>query len=281
MNSDKAREHFSAYYEGTLDAGLKQQLERVLNANADLNKEYAAFAEVMRSLEVLQKPVPEPAFDLHERISQRLDLHIHEQKATQKPSWFGWLKAVGVSAIAVVAIWGAVTQLNRGGSGPTVANTGPVIRTQPPFNVSHESDNGVKVSYTSTGSKTVTVYNEDGSVLRTATNQNLDMPVNNLNPESAIVSVQVEGSDEVNIIALPGTKPEKITKTEGKLADMAKAMAAHYRAQIVIVTTEPNMMAKWALDETDVMNALKSALEGANYSCTEKSDGVIWVEKNH
>lgn len=280
MNTEKAREHFSAYFEGSLDAGLKQQLERALSTNADLQKEYAAFADVMRQMDALQAPVPEPDFDLHERIARKLDLHIHEQKSRQKPSWLGWMKTASVSAVAVLAIWGAVTQLNRGG-GPSIGSPGiEAPHPQPPFSVTPESASSVKVTYKADSDKEVTVYNEDGSVLRTVTNQNLDMPVNNPNPEAAFVYVKAQGSDEINIIALPGTRVSRIDKTEGKLTDFAKAVAAYFHSPVVIVTTEPSIMVKWKLQGSEPIPVIKDALVGTSYSCEMRPNGLIWVEKN-
>ncbi len=279
MNSEKARELFSAYYEGSLDAGLKQQLERTLNTNADLNKEYAAFADVMRHMQALQAPVPEPPFDLHERITRKLDLHIHEQKARQKPSWFSWMRTVGVAAVAVLAIWGAVTQLNRGGDS-TPATGGPVINhPQPPFSVVQQSMTSVKLNYKAVNDKTISVQNEDGSILRTTNDQELDMPVSNPNPEAAVVYVRVEGSDEVVLIALPGTQSQKVTLEEGKLATMAKTLAARFRTPIVIKTNEPDVMVKWNLASTNPLEVVNNALTGSSYT-SETRTGLIWIEKN-
>ncbi|MBX3117634.1 MAG: hypothetical protein KF784_01100 [Fimbriimonadaceae bacterium] len=281
MNSEKAREHFSSYFEGSLDAGLKQQLERALSTNAELQSEYHRFVEVMRQLEALQAPVPEPQFDLHERITRKLDHHIHESQAKQKPSWMLWLKTVSVSAIAVLAIWGAVSQLNRGSiesqAGPGISSAKP----QPPFSVTVDSSNSVIVNYKADADKSVTVFNEDGTVLRTVTNQKLEMPVNNPNEETAIVTIQAEGSDETNIIALPGTRMDRVSQSEGKMADFAKAVAAHFHTPIVIVTNDPSVTVRWNLEVgTSPMAVIKAALLGTSYSCEERANGLIWVEKN-
>ena len=50
MNHDKAREFFSAYYEGTLESGLRQQLEARFRADAHLKADYAAFVETIEAL---------------------------------------------------------------------------------------------------------------------------------------------------------------------------------------------------------------------------------------
>ena len=46
MNANKAREFFSAYYEGSMDRAIRQTFERRLNSDSELHAEYKAFEQV-------------------------------------------------------------------------------------------------------------------------------------------------------------------------------------------------------------------------------------------
>ena len=71
MNQSKARDFYSAYYEGTLDFGLTQAFERALTTEAEVKAEYEQFVRVMEDLKVC-KPLVEPPEDLHLKIRERV-----------------------------------------------------------------------------------------------------------------------------------------------------------------------------------------------------------------
>ena len=116
MTHDKAREFFSAYYEGTLEPGLRASLGRRLEADARLQAEYDAFVGTVTSLDALRhEAVAIPAY-LSDRIALRLD-PAFEAKAV--PFWktlfvpraatphYGWAMALaGTFLVAAVGLRG-------------------------------------------------------------------------------------------------------------------------------------------------------------------------------
>src|SRR5947209_1700267 len=103
MNLAKARDYFSAYYEGSLERGLKQAFETRLAEDAQLQAEFAAFEKTMKGLEAFGAVEIEPPADLHERITARLDHAIWEQKRTaSRFTGLGWWK-MGFMGAAVAA----------------------------------------------------------------------------------------------------------------------------------------------------------------------------------
>jgi anti-sigma-K factor RskA len=118
MNLAKAREHFSAYYEGSLEGGLKETFERALRSDAQIQAEYRAFERVMADLNLLGEAQPEANEDLHEEIARRLDRHIFERKRQARAPLFGIWKSLALGGLATVALVTAVLQLqsqNQGG----------------------------------------------------------------------------------------------------------------------------------------------------------------------
>src|SRR5688500_10784952 len=99
MNASKAREFFSSYFEGTLDAGLRQAFERRLHTDAEIQAEYRAFERTMGQLSTLKDLEVEVPFDLHERISARVDLHIFEAKRAKGSPWIAMWKPLLIGGL--------------------------------------------------------------------------------------------------------------------------------------------------------------------------------------
>ena len=128
MNANKAREFFSSYFEGNLDDGLRQAFERTLNTDAELQAEYKAFERTLGQLAGLRDVEIEVPFDLHERISARLDRHIYEKRQTRGGGFLAFWKPALAAGVASLAVIGTVLSLNSSGGdvqGAAVIGGGP------------------------------------------------------------------------------------------------------------------------------------------------------------
>src|SRR5437016_300995 len=111
MNLAKAKDYFSAYYEGSLDRGLQQSFEARLKEDAQLQAEYRAFERTMQDLGAMGKIEIEPPEDLHDKIAARLDYALWEQKRQKAPLmglswWKGLVMGLAVAAGIVTAFIG-------------------------------------------------------------------------------------------------------------------------------------------------------------------------------
>src|SRR5438270_5999926 len=125
MNLAKAKDYFSAYYEGSLDRGLRQSFEARLNEDAQLQAEYRAFERTMRDLGAMGQIEIEPPEDLHDKIAARLDYALWEQKRQKAPLmgvpwWKGLAMGLAVAAGVLAAFFGVHSyQVNAAGVIPT------------------------------------------------------------------------------------------------------------------------------------------------------------------
>ena len=103
MNNDKAREFFSSYAEGALDAGLKQSFEAQLQRDRDLQSEYHDFERTLEHLGQFKfEEIAVPA-DLNETISARLDRNLYDRKHNAAPTWHLWLRNFAIAGVSAAA----------------------------------------------------------------------------------------------------------------------------------------------------------------------------------
>lgn len=279
MNLEKARDHFSAYYEKTLEKGLLEAFERALKTDAQVQAEYRAFERLMGDLEVLKTPVPEPGEDLHELISRRLDLHIHEQKRRAPGSLFGWWKSLALGGLATAALVLAVLQIQSAPKNGSVgASLVPSVASEKlelkPY------QNGFRLEYAATGRKSITIRTIDGVVLEEKTIQSgsLLSPLANQNPNAKLLQVEVSGEKPV-VVAVPGTRIQTEMTGEGTVKDLALAVAGFYR-QPVMLTLGDEIKLKWEFREGEAIASIDKALAETNYSAQQNESGVIVVQPN-
>jgi hypothetical protein len=294
MNADKAKEHFSAYYEGTLDRGLRQSFELRLKSDASVQAEYRAFEKTMQELEKLSAPVPEPEFDLHEMISARLDRHIYENKAKPAVSLFGRRRPWIVAGVCAVAILGAALQI--GGRSNDASQGSFLDRVIQLFVPNRDPKVGDQLSVTMRGGvptllvvtgeqRTVTVKSvATGKVLRTEKLDGSGLPAGAkmrsvLSYDSAkptLLEVQMSGVGTKWLIALPGSEALSSLSGRGAIRDFALALAGHYGVVVVIAKEGPDAL-NWALKGDAVASATET-LKGTDYSIDQRLTGVVWIQ---
>jgi hypothetical protein len=282
MTHEKARDFFSAYYEGNLEPNLSVSFEQKLKADATLKEDYEAFARAMDSLDVLkfeEISIPE---DLHERISARLDRHIYEKKRTATPSWNTWLRGLGFAGVAAVAIVGAFFALNGRGHGNEASPLGwnPPAKETISYTVSSE---GVTFKFAPVSQKTVVVTNGQGKEVSRSTvgdqaNPELNTLLNNPLPTASVFGIQVLGEREITYIAVPGRIRASISKGEGTVVDLARAISDFYRLPVKIQTSVPNERTSWSFSSTDAVTESREAL-GLNYQVTLLENNMLEAER--
>ncbi|HWD41938.1 MAG TPA: hypothetical protein VG944_24065, partial [Fimbriimonas sp.] len=222
MTQEKAREFFSAYYEGSLERGLKQTFEQRLQVDAQIQGEYRAFCRTMDELDLLQYEEIEVPSYLSDRIATRLEAAQESRRA--KSPWTIFLPRFAFGGIAAVAIIGGVmswfsnSRASQAGYIPTVGNGA----AHPPLETISVATDGT-IKYTSATARTVQVLDDKGAVLRTFSlnaNQELSTRLTNPNQASAAlfeVRVSDQGPDER--IAIPGNHATRPAKTQGTITE--------------------------------------------------------------
>ncbi len=290
MNANKAREYFSEYYEKELSGALLESFERVLKQDAQVQAEYRAFSETMEGLAVLSSPVPEPEFDLHERISQRLDRHVFELNQQPKGSfWQSW-RNLAFGGIAALAIVGAVASLTmRGNSGSASAGVGPVgqTRVKKPIvdlkGVDLKLDNGRwTFEYNVVGQDLVKILDEKGTeqVHQVLQNGALKSPLTNNGLNATLIRVQFESASNPLLIAIPGSASggdAAELNGSGSLSDLAIAASEAFNRPVIVATQGRSNSVEWKLDRNDQVSSINSAVQAMSYTVEASESGAIWI----
>lgn len=281
LNHEKAREYFSAYYEGTLERGLKETFERAMRTDAQVQAEYRAFERLMGSLHTLKAEAPEPEFDLHESIARRLDKHIYDESRRARNPILGWWKSAALGGLATVALVAAILQLRANQpNGPGQARLIPISATE---KVELKSNNGeFTLHFSTSGEKTIVVRAADGSVLeqRELKNGSLRSPLSNPNAKAALLKIEVTGEPGETYVALPGTRIQPGQTGEGSAKELAQALAGYYRVPVLLAVGNLDVQLRWTFVPGDSLGAAVKALENTKYSAQENSDGVLSIQSN-
>lgn len=275
MNQEKAREFFSAYYEDTLEPGLRQTLEQRLRADESLRSEYAAFEETMNDLGALKlEEIEIPSF-LSDRIATRLEA---VQEKARPASWTLWVRNLGFAGLAAAAIFGAVISL-RPASGPGIASPLPSAGTDQLELKANGRE--VAVSYRSSGTKEITVRHAvTGKVLEQVklNGQRLENNLQNSNPTPTTFRIDVNGEKPPTFVAVPGTKSNGLRTGQGSLRNLAEALADTYRAPVTFSVANPERVVTWNFDKvTDPREAAAHALESHGYGVDLRAGGMVFI----
>ncbi|MFN8220806.1 MAG: hypothetical protein U0S12_11840 [Fimbriimonadales bacterium] len=278
MNLEKARENYSAYYEGELKGGLREAFEKALAADAQVQAEYRAFERTMERLPSLQTEVPEPEFDLHDRIMAAIDLQKLETRRAGKvgfPAWWRLALAGGLAVVAVAAI------LFRGSGAPGMqAGTLPGTVTVRDFKITtNEGRDKAILQAWGDQTRTFVVKDQDGKVqesLRFGQNDRMQKPVQNEFENARWVSITVNDTAAPLYLAIPGTKPHMRVEGSGTLLDLALAASETYRIPVVVAVDRVNDTYQWRLLGVEPQKAVNDVVKERGLSA-DKRDNVIWI----
>jgi len=277
MNSNKARDFFSSYYEGTLDGGLRQSLETAFREDVSLRADYSAFVETVEELDALKYEEIEIPIYLSDRIATRLE---QEQSKVRFgiPAWTNWFRGLAFAGLAAVAIIGALPLLNSHsevGSASALSGPSNLDRIQYKHDGSkftllyHPSSAKTVVVTSASTNKEIQRFNIDG--------QRLECPLENPLKHAAAFKVQVLGDKAQSVVAIPGNDVGRGKAGSGSVQELALALADHYRVPVVIEAADVTRHVTWSFSAIDARAAATQALSGDGFSVDARQDGMIQI----
>ncbi|MCU0316904.1 MAG: hypothetical protein MUC92_09955 [Fimbriimonadaceae bacterium] len=277
MNLNKARDFYSAYYEGTLEPGLKQALEAARQADPEIEQDYRQFEMLVSELPNLAvEPIEVPA-DLHDKISAKLDHHLWtlEQQKPKRWSW-NWKVALvgGVACLAIVSAIFAIRPAE--GTASEAGISLPVGATTAKFEI---VDGSLGLIVNNSSPITVTITNTaDGqiSAQRPLAPGRLFIPLRNESDTAEVLSISFSEKEiEPLLIVLPGKATGNVRSGEGTLLDCAKAVAQTFRTPITIRNRNTNEVVRWEFSQEDTTDNLVQALVKNNINATMLDSRIL------
>jgi len=276
MNQEKAREFFSAYYEGVLEGGLKQSLEQQLKTDATLQADYVAFVETIGHLDMLKNEEIEIPIYLSDRIASRLE-QVQAKPKFGLPVWTSWIRNAAFAGLAVAAITFALPLFHSDKGTSTSGYSGSGAVDQLVFK-SEGSD--VILNYQPNGRKTIVVsspvtnkeiqrFNLDG--------QRLQSPIQNSLASPAIFKVEVLGDKNSSLVAVPGTSTLKAKVGDGTIQDLAISLAGHYHVPVVVEAGDVTHHVTWNFSSSDPLAAATQAVSNDGFSVDQRPGGLIKI----
>lgn len=280
MNVQKAREYFSAYYENTLDPGLRQTLEREFTQNPALLAEYRAFSASVEAINGLRDSyVPMPD-DLHEQISRRVDHALWEQKQTKKVGFFQGFWRWGLAGVAAVAVAGSFYAISN--KRPESTNVGgPVSRQVAPLELKMENGD---ITVVASPSQPEEIVFRDAETSEELSRANLDgqrqnSPLTNDNATSRVVEVTLTKDNARKLIVVPGKERSTTLEGTGTIMDLAKSLADVYGAPVDLVTaSKGDRTISWKLTGATLKGMQLSTDPGAAVSLSITDTHVLLTE---
>lgn len=285
MNATKARDFFSAYYEGELGGGIKEAFERALLDDPDLKAEYEEFCATMS---LLEEPAPdvEIPVDLHEKIMARLDLQAWEEKQHQKVSFWGQWRLALVGGIAAIAVIATVASLNNRAGENSIATPVPIPgQAKPAAEYVDLVADGKSLSISIRNGKNATYSLRDIA-------DNSELGKIDVVGGKVMQSLQIESqtaraygvfdnrNGEKLVIALPGSQQGEELKGSGNVLDLAVAIAGTFRTPIIVRAKDRDKLYSWDFDTSDDTAAISTKLNPQSLSISVREDGISILNSN-
>jgi hypothetical protein len=275
MKLEKAYDYFSAYYEGTLDAALRHQMDRLFEANQRLRHDFESFAASLEDLELGKGREVEIPLDLHERIVSRLDRSIYESSRNQPQGFMAFWRRYALGGLATVVIIGGGLAIANRGNGNQAAAGFTEIPSAPisvvGLEVVGEAD-GAFLRFSPTSNDSVKVMRlPDAKVMQSyevSANTKLDVPLKNSAQEPVTLLISTAKGSEM-VVVIPGTQKQSAGKGQGTLLDFAKAMSATYLLPVTLDSAKRDSMFRWNLDDSSVTQP-QTTPEGVTVELKEK-----------
>ncbi|MFW5697011.1 MAG: anti-sigma factor family protein [Fimbriimonadaceae bacterium] len=274
MNPQKARDFYSAYYEGKLDPGLREAFERARVKEPAIDAEYREFEAVMGQLNLLSDEEIEIPADLHERVSARVDRDTWQKKnATGHGLVVAW-RAWAVGAVAAVAIFGTLFALNSQNNGFTAGIVGGTTDMAPQMAVMDEQlifrvEGGDAMSVVvRRGLEGQELYSEKAALH--------EIPLVNSGNSAALVSVTLEGQSDTTVVALPGSEPTTALTGSGSVYDFAVAAAGIFGKPIEVQAQDGGRQVEWSF-ENDSEDQLAVGVRAAGLGYAKATNGIVVI----
>jgi anti-sigma factor RsiW len=274
MNKDKAREFFSAYYEGNLEPGLRQAFELRLNNDSALQADYSAFVETMGELETLPTEEIEIPLYLSDRIASRLE-EERERHAKRTPVWSLWLRGLAYSGLAAAALAGAFLSFGSRGqvSGASIVDAS--ADGQPTYSGGGST---VTLSFRPHDERTVVVSSAvTGRELQrfTVNASSPAHPFENQLAGTALFQIEISGERGATLLALPGRGSTAGSNGSGTVRDFAVALADRYHVPVLLRSQDDQKRLSWKLEGSDPREAANEVLKGQELSIDQRSNGIL------
>ncbi len=283
MNREKAREFFSSYAEGSLDAGLRSSFEQRLGSDSDLQREFNSFRRSFDELDGLRFVSSSVPGDLHDKIAARLDLHVWQQKQAAAPGWTGWLRNLAIGGVATAAVVGAVLSIFNHDTSASAANLIGFTPNQLQASPVSSQDRDVRVRYLATGKHLVTVTSGSTQLRQDSltASERWETTLTNNQPHSALFKVQVSDGGGDLEVAVPGKAGSHSKGGEGTVEDLAKALAETYRVPVILSGHNLAQSVKWKFEGAEVSEAAGQALTARGFTVEVKGGNAIWITQNN
>jgi len=284
MNLSRARELFSAYFEGELDAALKHQFEATLNSNPELQDEYAEFVSFYGELGSMVEEEIEVPMYLSDRIATRLEEAQAKRSNGLGSFGFGWL----TGAFSRFALGGLVAAAILGAGIGIMSKGGPAAAGLiPGFNPSEKSSaiNVNPLEYSFDGQllsltyqvqehQTLTV---NGQPVRAKRTGDRSISVNLPNPglKAAEVIIAIEGGNLRETLVVPGKDRSGPTASTGQIQEFAHALADRYGIPVRLPASDSKAAIAWNFTATNAYDAAKSALDKTGFTSDKRPSGMI------
>ena len=282
MNSEKARDFFSAYYEGTLEPGLVLNLEQKLKTDARLKSDYDAFAAAFADLNSLRdEPIEVPIF-LSDRIATRLEEARQQRRKSFSILNLRWTKFAPY-ALAGLAIVAAGLGIAVKGDGHFMTGNWLPWVSSPKGQVDGPSFqfDGSRVILEAQGSHSVTVSDGvSGKVLRTVNaedSSSLLPELTNNGAASQLFGIREDGGS-IQMVSVPGkTADASHPKGDGTLSQFSLALSNYYHVPVLLENVKLDTKMSWSFEGTNAYRGAIDNLQPAHLSADLRQDGMISI----
>lgn len=277
MNPSKVREYFSAYHEGELEGGLRQQFEQALSDRPEMQAEFSDFVASITLLESSQSEEIEVPVDLHDKICARLDLQDWEAKRSAKSSFFGNWKLAVFGGLGILGIAAAIVTLQPKQGDYTMAGLTPVSKQAPVADVEYRN-NEIRLVLPAGIFATATITDSSSTEPLQVIELNgrpLDAPISNVRDSAGILKVDFENKAQGITVSLPGKSGDLSPSGSGNAEAYALAVSQNFRAPVIVRVKDMAKEIEWNFSEVEDLRNLPSSLAESGWTLTERSDGFL------
>ncbi len=257
MNQEKAKEFYSAYLEGSLDAGLRQSFEQKLSTDTALRADYDAFVSAVTSLDWLKAETIEVPSYLSDRIATRIE---EARNLKQKRGIFGWLTPgrwalVGLATVAIVGV--CLSIVNQEGRGTSMASFFGMVPAVTVPNAKLIED-GTQVSIVPSSTQAGSVTFDAKTILLKS---KIVQPLKNSQSVPDVFTIQISGEREITYVIVPGTQRQPSRKGSGTMLEFAKALSGVYSVPVQVRMSDVSKTVTWNFNGEDPRVAATQALD--------------------
>lgn len=282
MRLDKARELYSDYLEGTLDKALKASFESELKRDPSIKADFESFKTFYSELPELLDVKAPVMLGLEDQIKQKLDLSAWESKRKNSGRWFSQFRLglAGALSLAVIAV--AYISFNKFTNGPSMSGILPSGGAPQLFTMkdgkyifSLPSDPSSQVTFTMSD-----LQGEGSSSITSSRGSSLSQtPIENNGKLARAVEIDISGTDQKYILAMPGSTPHPQMHGNGTVAEMALAIANTFHTPVVVIDIDSTAQISWNFSGTDARQNAMAAVQSMGWS-VDRQNQFIRIEKH-